>query len=102
MRSADSEEKYKARRKRGNEFAKLKRLKEPFAGTGIVKLGDYKTRGNLKRKKVNQVKKKAELLTCDFEENNTEVMAACALDNHGEKAEEPQERLDSIVTLFVY
>ncbi|KZS13514.1 Uncharacterized protein APZ42_021338 [Daphnia magna] len=82
MGSADSEKKYKARRKRRNEFARLKRLKELFSGTGIVKLGDYKTRGNPKK-------------------NNTEVMAACALDIHDEKAEEPQEFLDSIDTLFV-
>ena len=41
-RSAESEIKYKARRQRGNEFAKLKRLKDPFAGTGMVKLGDFK------------------------------------------------------------
>jgi len=101
MRSADSERKYKARRKRGNEFARLKRLKQSFAGTGMVKLGDYKTRRNPKSKKANQVKKKAELVTCDSEENNTEVMAASALDNHGEKAKEPQERLDSIERLFV-
>lgn len=47
------------------------------------------------------MKKKSELVTCDSEENNTEVMAASALDNHGEKAKEPQERLDSIERLFV-
>lgn len=101
MRSADSERKYKARRKKGNEFARLKRLKQPFAGTGIVKLGDYKTRGNPKSKKANQVKKKAELLICDFEEINTEVMAACALDNHVEKAKEPQEYSKTLRDPFV-
>ena len=38
----------KARRERGNENAKLKRLKQPFAGTGMVKLGVYKTQTNHK------------------------------------------------------
>ncbi|KZS03152.1 Uncharacterized protein APZ42_034199 [Daphnia magna] len=37
--SASSLLKSRARRDRGNEFKKFKRLKQPFAGTGMVKLG---------------------------------------------------------------
>jgi hypothetical protein len=37
--SASSLLKSRARRDRENEFKKLKRLKQPFAGTEMVKLG---------------------------------------------------------------
>lgn len=57
MRSANSLLKYIARRKRGNEAAKLKRLKQPFAGTGMFKLGNYKIRKEQKVDKATKAKK---------------------------------------------
>lgn len=69
MRTAISEMKYKARRKRGNEYAKLKRLKQRFAGTGMVKLGEYKEKKTPPAKKTVRIKKKADLVTPAGEDN---------------------------------
>jgi hypothetical protein len=71
--SANSILKYKARRKRGNEYAKLKRLKHPFAGTGMVKLGVYKTQTNHKVEKAAKAKKKTSKFV---EENSIEEASA--------------------------
>ena len=71
--SANSILKYKARRKRGNEYAKLKRLKQPFAGTGMVKLGVYKTQTNRKVEKAAKAKKKTSKFV---EENSIEEASA--------------------------
>jgi hypothetical protein len=71
--SANSILKYKARRERGNEYAKLKRLKQPFAGTGMVKLGVYKTQTNHKVEKAAKAKKKTSKFV---EENSIEEASA--------------------------
>ncbi|KAK4021530.1 hypothetical protein OUZ56_003445 [Daphnia magna] len=76
MRSANSLLKYIARRKRGNEAAKLKRLKQPFAGTEMFKLEQKvdkatKAKNSKKPIKIGQTEKNEK--SAEVVEQNKEI-----------------------------
>lgn len=53
----------------GTNHTELKRLKEPFAGAGMLKLGDYNTKANQIVKKSKKAKQKTKELTSTLVED---------------------------------